>query len=103
MIRSLKVAPYRYKVIQHKGLSAAAGVLGACANDELHILMDPDSPPMVYAETLFHETLHAIWNQTFLATKYSSQEEEDIIYTLTPRIVALLRDNPKLVEELMRA
>ena len=103
MIRSVRISPYTYKVLSHKGLSAAAGVLGACANDELHILMDPDSPPQVYYETLLHETLHGIWNQTFLATKYSSAEEEDIIYTLTPRIVALLRDNPKLVEELMSA
>ena len=102
MIRALRIAPYKYKVMAHKGLAAAAGVLGACANDELQILMDPDSPAQVYYETLLHESLHAIWNQTFLATKYSSAEEEDIIYTITPRLVALLRDNPKLVEELMK-
>lgn len=93
----MRVAPYRYTVEMVSGLSAAASVLGAAMTDELRILLDPDSAPMVQWETLFHESLHAIWSQTHLESKLSNAEQEEIIYTLTPRIISLLRDNPRLV------
>lgn len=54
-------------------------------------------------DVFLHELLHAIFDQ--LPTKRELAEvrkdlEEDIVYALTPRLIALLRDNPKLVEYL---
>lgn len=95
------VSPYLYTVVMQKDLSAAAAVLGACMPDDLKILLDPGSPGLVMWETLFHESLHAIWSQTSLEAKFPNAEQEEIIYTLTPRLVALLRDNPELVAGIM--
>ena len=99
-IDKVTVAPYEYEVRYDDNLSASASVLGLCMADSLIILLDPTSAPAIMHETLLHEVLHAAWTQTALDGIYTDEQEEQIIFTLTPRIVAFLKDNPHYVEGL---
>jgi len=97
-ISKVRIAPYDYEVQYDDNLSAAAAVLGVCMADTLTILIDPTSARQVMWETLLHEVLHGVWTQTPLDSIYTGEQEEQIIYCMTPRIVALLQDNPELVK-----
>ncbi len=97
----LLISPYDYRIHYDDNLSKAANVLGVCQSDDNIIIIDPTSARMVQKETLLHEAMHAMWNQTALDGIYSDEQEEQVVFTLTPRIVALLRDNPAFVKELM--
>ena len=54
--------------------------------------------PDAQADTLIHECLHAIWSQV----RRNKEDEEEIIAALAPRILSLIRDNPKLVRFLVQ-
>jgi hypothetical protein len=101
-VTRLYVAPYWYDVTYDSLLSSVAGVLGACGTDDLKILMQANNPPDVMIETLLHESMHAMWAQTNLLKTFSSDEQEAIIYAMTPRIMAFLRDNPEFARALCR-
>jgi len=95
--KHLSIAPFSYTVREDKDACVSAGVLGYCLEDVEVILIDPLSSPGALRDTLLHESLHAIWGQTTLNKKYSDEEEEEALLALSPRILSLIRDNPKLV------
>lgn len=101
-IERIYIAPFWYDIVYDQQLSAAAGVLGACNSDILKILMQADNPEPVMMETLFHEALHAAWTQTGLDKAYSSEQEEEVIYSLSPRMTAILKDNPAFTRRLTK-
>lgn len=93
----IRVSPFDVRVIEDPNLSSIGGVLGAFGPDDGHILLDANQHDEVARDTLLHECLHAVWNQTHLKKRYSEKAEEEIIWCLAPRILALLRDNPVLL------
>jgi hypothetical protein len=101
-IEGVYVSPFSYEVKYDDQLTKNAGALGATGTDQTYIVLDPSSSRGVLMETLLHECLHAIWTQTALDKEYSDEQEEQVIYTLSPRIMALLRDNPRMVKEWLR-
>ncbi len=82
-------------------LADTAGAAGLCGKDSQEIAIDSNLGPTVEREVVIHELLHAIWSQTFLDDKYPDQEAnskgEAIIDELSPRLLDLIRSNPKLV------
>lgn len=90
-----------YEIKFDKNISADAGALGLTGTETQRILLDPQMGPDVERETVLHEAMHGIWYQTLLDRQYRDKQEEDIIYTLAPRILELLKDNPELVEYLL--
>ena len=99
----LRIGAYTYQVKMDPKLSEVANVLGTCLSDSLIILVDHNLPDELEAETLLHEALHAIWHQTSLAKKYNDEEEEYIVWQISPHIFRMLRENPRLVEWLTQA
>ncbi len=101
----VKVSPYNVPVRFDKEAMAAASANGAYLPDLHTILLAPNNGPDMERETLLHEVIHAVWSQTFLDVKYPDEEGdsegEAIIRELSPRLLAVLRDNPKLVEYLV--
>ena len=66
--------------------------------ERLLILLDPDLPQSLLAESLLHEVLHACWAQTPLRCAEGIKDsEEDIVTALAPLIVGVLRSSPELV------
>jgi hypothetical protein len=67
------------------------------------IIVSPDNPD-IEKETLLHETLHAIIDQTALATDggpLTGDNEEQVVRTLSPLIYHTLRTNAQLVKWLI--
>lgn len=101
MVRKIKVTPHEVEVRFDRDAMAAASANGVYLGDVNTILLSPGCDPLVERETMLHEALHAIWNQTLLDKLYPDEEPdspgEAIISTLAPRLLAVLRDNPQLV------
>lgn len=64
--------------------------------DHLIIRLDADRPHTSVAETLLHEALHCVWNQTSLTVDLHD-EEEKAVTALAPLLLQLMRRNPDLV------
>lgn len=101
----LQLGPYSIPVKFDLDAMTAASANGAYMADLSTILMAPNNSADVERDTLLHETLHAIWNQTTLVKKYPDGEQDSegeyIIAELAPRILELLRRNPDLVRYLV--
>lgn len=75
---------------------------GLCSTDPQWISIAPGvMAATTERETVLHELLHAVWNQTALAKKMTPDEQEEAIWQLAPLVLALLRDNPRLVTYLI--
>ena len=98
--KAVRVGPHTYSVTLAPELSNA-GASGLCGTDTQEVHIDAKLGPTVERETVLHELIHAIWAQTFLKRGYPDDSGggtgETIIDELAPRLLALLRDNPRLV------
>lgn len=92
-----KVFAVRYEV----GLTKLADVTGGCMPDTEEVLIDSKLGPATERETILHELMHALWHMTLLEKAIPSAKQEDIIYTLAPGLLLMLRDNPELVDYLL--
>lgn len=99
--KKVKVGPYDYGVRFDDDAMSAAGANGACLPDTATVLLDSTCSPSTERDTVLHELLHAVWKQTHLVIDYPDSDSdspgEKLIQTLAPRLLGLLRDNPKLV------
>jgi hypothetical protein len=79
----------------------AANVTGQFINDDLAIMYDDKRPLQIMVDTLVHELLHVIWEQSGANQLVNSVEAdsdgEKLIRKITPRLISLLRSNPWLV------
>ena len=91
---TLHVAPFDYEVTFDPTLGEVTGNAGNTSSTLGVILIDSSQSADMQADTLLHEGLHAGWNQTLLKRSIDPDKEEDIIWQMTPRILAMLRDNP---------
>lgn len=105
MRRRAKIGAFTYDVRYDPKLQAVGGVLGTCLSDSLIILIDQNLPDEVEAETILHEVMHASWAQTGLRKRFGEEDEEFIIWQLSPLIFGFLREpkNRSLVEWLLTA
>lgn len=61
------------------------------------VLVREHLAPDVERETLVHETLHAVVNQTNLRSGEMPKDEESLVSALSPLVTAWIRDNPRLM------
>lgn len=68
-----------------------------------NILLRNDQSESSLRDTLIHEALHAIVYLSGIRENLSlsHEDEEKLVVALSPWLLALLRDNPKLVEFLL--
>jgi hypothetical protein len=93
--RNVKVGPHRYRVISDKdALMEAAS--GRTDRERLTICLDPTLAGSALADTLVHELVHAC----LAVVALGDDVEEQVALALGPGLLALLRDNPKLVKYL---
>lgn len=98
--KSIKVGPYEFTLVKDKWLGPIAQNAGVTGTDVERIHIATGLSKGMERDTVLHEALHAVWTQTALDRKYDEEAEEEAIWQLSPRILALLRDNPELVEYL---
>jgi hypothetical protein len=103
--KEIKVGAFTYKTRFDLEACIAAGTTGFCLPDQSLLIITPANSSDAMRDTVLHEILHGVWNQTGLKIKYPDGDPdspgEDIIFQLTPRLMALLRDNPEFVKFLM--
>lgn len=102
----LHVGPIPFTVKVDNDACVAGGVSGATMNDSQLIFIQDKVALQTMQDTLLHESMHAIWNQTSLTIEYPDADAdspgEKLIRTLAPRILALLKDNPWFLDFLTR-
>jgi hypothetical protein len=76
------------------------GKYGETQLNQSVVTLDPDQSTVVARDTLLHEVLHAVIANTSLGL--GRKAEERLIRTLSPQLLAVLRDNPQLVLFLTR-
>lgn len=84
-------------------LNEDSDAVGLTGPETQRILLDPKLGPDVERETVLHEALHGIYFQAGLRLEPWSKDkvEEKIIWSMAPKILELLKDNPELVEYLL--
>lgn len=78
-------------------LSNAA--MGLTMNELQRITVEDGQTPIEEADTVFHETLHALCATLHLGLEHD--EEERIVATLATGIVGMLQDNPEYAQWLI--
>jgi hypothetical protein len=103
----IRIGSREYEVIEDEKLSEVAGVSGAAMVDTETILVDPGVGFGVARETLLHELLHCVFSASGLGAgngeskRFTTEQEEEIVWTMSPLVLSMLRDNPGLVTWLL--
>lgn len=97
----IQVGPIRYslKIDQAALDHTGTGKSGSTLHNSQAILLCDNEGPDQQADTVLHETLHAILAQTY--GELSVDEDERIISALSPLLLDTLRRNPDLVAYLV--
>ena len=95
------VEPYRFEIVNDANWSMQTGNMGNCITDIQRIVIDANLSPQSERETVLHELLHAIWAQTSLQKRDTEEQQEEAVWQLAPRLLALLKDNAPLVQYLL--
>lgn len=99
--KMVRVGPRYLKLRKEKGLSFKADVTGVAGVDMQKIYIDADLGKEAEQDTVLHELLHAVWNQTTLEKAFTAEQEEMVLHSISPWILMLLKDNPELVDYLI--
>lgn len=76
---------------------------GLCDFDTGRIWIDRQQTPLMEKDTVLHEVLHAVLDQCGVKRRFKDVDkefEEDVVVEIAPRLLQVLRDNPRLVEYL---
>lgn len=104
--RRIIVGPFVYKVSDDpvdlviRCREESTDLLGHNSQRELIITIDPAQAPGQRRDSLLHETLHAVTQLTGLASEWGQETEEAIVNRLSPVVLSVLRDNPRLLRYL---
>jgi hypothetical protein len=91
--RRIVIGPYEYRVVVDAD-RIPADLYGLCDKGKHVISLHPEQSPTRLRSTLVHELLHALCDLTGVD---DDKAEERIVTVLAPAVLALLQDNPRLV------
>jgi len=95
----VQVGPHTYRIHLDKRHLLEGGERAAqCSPTRLVIAIDPDQPRTQQQDCVVHELVHA----GLASMRIDEDLEEQVALTLAPQLLAVLRDNPKLVAWLTR-
>jgi len=101
VVDRLWISPHVVTVADDGPACEALQARGVSFIDRNLICLHPDVTGTARAETLLHECLHLLWHNAGLgADEFLADVEERVVTALAPRLLALLVENPKLVETL---
>lgn len=97
----LKVGAYHYKVSMAP--LTDEGRVGQTYPSRQEIQIAPGQAPHYERDTVIHELLHAIMQQTSLSkmTLWDEGVEEAIVLAVSPLLLQTLRENPRLTNYLL--
>lgn len=94
--KTLRVGTFKFDVVMDPTLAEerAAGRMKFIAQE---ILLQPGQAPDYERDTVLHESIHAVIAAVGFTNWFPEDKEEELVRTLSPLILQLLRDNPRLV------
>jgi hypothetical protein len=96
---SVRIGAVRYSIeMVDRAMLGDHGRLGDCNPNTATIRVADSRPPAVIAETLIHEVLHAVMDDAGM--DMDKDDEERLVSGLSPRLAALIADNPALMGSL---
>ena len=95
--RRIKVGAFDYTVEHNPQALEDVGGDAALWNAQLRIAVNKDQAPGYLRDSLLHELLHACYQQSGLYDPEKKEYEERVVSHMTPRILDVLRANPRLV------
>ena len=96
--KRINIDPFDYEVRYMPDFSATTNTMGSCVTDAQIIFIDAGLTDQAEKDTVLHEALHGAWSQTGLQKEYTEDQQEAVIWALTPRLLAIIRDNPELIQ-----
>lgn len=103
--RKVYAGNHAYKVTVDKSgiVGDHAENRGSTQNETLSIVLDGRLARSHLRQTLLHEVLHAVWDQTALTATDVQDDQELVVQALAPVLLDVLCRNPSLVEFLLDA
>lgn len=89
---------YSNDAIRLKSADHQKDLLGNTNHHSLEIIIDDAPAEQVIRDTLLHEVLHCLWEDAGI--REMELTEEELVGSLTPRLMSVLRVNPGLREYL---
>jgi len=89
----MKIGPHNVRIISNAESDKKLHSDGEYGNsDPQHLVLHvrSDLPDSVWHETVLHEILHHVWALTPLASRYSSEQEEEVIRALSPYLYQIV-------------
>jgi hypothetical protein len=89
--RYLKIGPFNYTIEAHEGYwnKDDERVYGEVDERNCTINLDVDASAEVIRDAILHEVIHAI-------LLMYSRDDEELVRLLTPMLLQVMRDNPRL-------
>ena len=100
--KSVHVSPFDFAVLYDQDRVDALSAMGTSSMRQLEVVVGNNQSPICERDTILHELFHMIIQQTplFENSEEWAAREESFVAAITPRLLALLRDNPRLVDYL---
>ena len=97
--KTIKVSPFVFEVVHDPDQLSNSQGDAMIDRNQLKVYINRDRPDGNLRDDILHELLHAVYGQTplFSNSDHGAEQEERIIAALSPRILAVLRENPRLV------
>lgn len=97
------IAPFEWIIKHDPAVLSVAGSDGML-DDSLGMVLNQERRRDLLRDDVMHESLHGIIRQTsvFKNDAEWNKQEEELVSGISPRLVALLRDNPELTKWLTR-
>ena len=96
--KKLKIGAQVYKIKHEPERLKELGFMGLHDGNGSIISYDSDYPALIVADSLLHETLHAIIHSYVF--NIAGAGEEEIVTQMTHGLIQVMRDNPQFIDEL---
>lgn len=94
----VNIHPFKYKLKYPK--TSNSDTHGVTNNKLRTVTIYPHADEQQERDTLLHEALHALLHECLFFGDNDAQEEEFVL-RFTPRLLAFMQDNPRIVEFLV--
>ena len=92
-----------WKLIPVDNLEEVTSAVGMSHSMLKHVLVAPNGyAPSTQADTVLHELIHSVMGNACMANLFPKYDEEALVRLLTPGILSLICDNPKLIRAIQR-
>lgn len=95
-LEKIEVGGFTYNIIPLEGTDAE-DFHGLCNRDDKTIALRVGDAGPNYADTVLHETLHAVFHERSMASVIPVEHEEFIVASIATGLIEVIRRNPEFL------